>query len=947
MHLKCSFKSLISYIKNAFTVDAETKLQRFWVKAFFTSIIIAIVFSTLSQLPIFVDTGLNTFTLFFWIVVLLVALLADYKLILTWLFNSFIFIVPFLIYSLFGLLFKINYFTSNMFRLLLQASILLGIGSFSKHKLRIDQIKFLGHIFCFSCFLLATIIFVTVIVPSLGNISGPIYVYTSKNSTSPILFCSSIILFFLSNKKIHNLISFVYFFYIVAFIFLVKCRTVLIAVLPVLFVLIYKFGSSKLFFITLIATFTVFSIVFFIPSLNALIIQKMILNNKTNWDDIFSGRLSLIAENVGKIRFFFGSPGFYVDCMPVSMIINDGIFGFILLLPLVLLPLYITIKTKNSYIKILSICLCIAFYLNSILEGYGIFGPGNKVLILWLFFGYSYSEVYSGHKVFKNFFIFSKSKISLIPESAFFTFLLCGFVAASVLLGTSPTLNSMASEKILTRFDSNKGNPEYIYPERLTFDETNETTFCVGQSYTFNYTIYPENSTDKAIHPLAWSVSADTVSFDLGNEVRAHFYKPAQFMIDTYSEKVKNVRTQNFIHVVDPSDYSFNKILIGTLDGEQISLDINQRKTITFDKDYIPDINYLKFISSDESVAKVINGEIIAISKGNCEIYAVGANGKSTTPSNVITVSVNNKIFKMPDEVLLDVDDQSFYTSTKYCINPTILNSHDDFKLFLNGELVGVNVCEFSTEKVGTNILKIQSVSMPEKYFDFTFAVNKLMPLSFKSGGDNWFIKKNGPQKVQLLIEFNDGSVRDAELKDLQYRYEDFKNRASRIRSGTVGNDALTFLPLFSGTSVLEYIAKEDNSVKILLPVKSSSFSQKEFATYSQNISSSISSLLLVVGTFVFSLSKQKKFYIHLIILSSCIFLFFASILLINKFDLGTVIIGAVFCIISLLIGFLITLYKKRKIIDSYIPSNCFDIHSLFLVCEKERDPFSFCVINI
>ena len=914
MMLKNYSFNLSRYIKTSFSFESNTKIDLFWSKIFLFGISLAFFLSVLLQAPVFVNLGLNTITLFLWIGVLLLALILDYKLLITWLFNYLIFLIPFVLYCLVGIFFKLDYFSSSFFRMIIQAVVLLVLGSFCRHKFTIFQLKFCGYIFCLSCFILATIVYAFTILPSIKSILSPTYIYSSKNSTAPILFTSSIVAFFLRTDKFGKIVSILYSLYVLAFIFIVRCRTVLIAAPFVYFYLLYKFGGFKAFIITITIVFLLTALIFLIPKLNDLIIQKMILNGKNNLDAIFSGRLSLIAENISRTQFFFFSPSFYVDCMPILIIINQGVFGLLLLVPLIALPLLVAIKIRNKKFKSLAICLCITFYINSLLEGYGMFGPGNKTLFFWLFFGFCFTDIFSSSTANNRLFSTAARKIENVPERWFFAIvLLFATIVASAISGISK-INYSFSTDIMFRLDSSSKGVNYIYPEKLEFASTNRTVFFEGQSYSFDIKVFPENSTDKALHPLAWNVGEDMVSFDVSDKVTAHFHKEGSFTLDVFSEKVKTeARLQKAITIKKAADFVFDDINIWTVDGCDLNLKINQAKNIFFDHNYIPNLSYLSFYSTDESVAIVDHGKIEAVGPGQCQIYARGFNNKGLD-SNLISVNVSSDYLSLPSTIDCLIDNyEDLYTDTDYSLTVSFDDDiTDDFEVIINDALVSVNASTISFNKKSNNVI-IRSVSNPEVAFKvMNFEAKQLEPLRFVAGKNNWIKKQNGPRHVDLYLEYNDSSIRSVNSNDLFYSFENFKNRASKLRSGIIGNDGLLFYPLKSGESTLQFVGKENQNITFSLTVTASSFSKQEFYTLSKNIGFMVASLLLSLIFLIYLLADSRKKGIFFAVALFCLFTLAFVVLLSGGLYWLTLLCVFIYFCINICVLIIVSKIKKK-----------------------------------
>ena len=914
-------------IKDCFCFENNGKADLFWKRCFFISLLLVSFFTLLFQSPFFVDHGINAITPFLWIVVLLITFCSNYKNASYYFLMALAILVPLIIFFLIMLPLGINHFSSEIFKLIFQSVLLFTIGASSSTILGRKQVVIYLCLYVISCFLLASTIYVLKIIPNLGKIAGSVYIYQSKNSTAPLLMSSAIISFFIFNNKKWKIISFLYFLYIALLVFLLKCRAVVVAI-PLLtiylsFALIKRKSIPFLITIGLIVSFVV---IFAVPSLNELIIQKLLFNNKTDVDSIFSGRISLVFYGFIENNLFVGNQSFYVDCMPILLLINFGIIGFILFLPFLGLPFFAIFKHKHKILVTVCIALLILYYINSIFEGFGIFGPGTKCFILWLFIGFSFSTKVPLFNKIK--FPIKKSQNicnSVKPQAFYYCFSLL-LVAIACLCCFVPTFSSTISSNLYRKIETSASQDYYRYAEKISYSELNPKTFCVGQRYEFKYDIYPENVSDSALHPAPWGVGDDVISFE-NNSLVATFKQTRSFNLDVYSEKVTNVHDVTLINILDLDSFPFDELNIWTRsESGNLIIKKNELAHIIYDKNYVPNPDCLSYTSSNPDVASVKNGIITGLSAGEADIFAYGSNLKSEKISNLIHVIVEDDIYKAPESIDFSLnsgnnDDSSYYTNTEYELDIKYNNDLGDYDVFINNKYYGTNSKLLLFEKSGKNDIEIRLLSEPSKTISKTFeGVIELKPQSF-IGGDNWFLIDGKPHKIDLYIVYNDGTKRAAKSTDLFYDYPNAKNRATKLSNGIVGNDGLTFFAVVPGYKTLTFVSSLNHDLVFEYTTRSSPYSKDTYNYITSLVTLSLSLLIVFVALFIMFLSDlpYRRWFIYhfpiLLIVAPIAFIAFQGISVAIIIIIGTSLF--IYCM-AIAVFYII---KKRLKVKSFLPS--------------------------
>ena len=96
--------------------------------------------------------------------------------------------------------------------------------------------------------------------------------------------------------------------------------------------------------------------------------------------DIFSNHMIL------------GIGEFYVDNMPLVMLVQYGILGACLVFYYIFVIVKKTISFNSTKINSCTCALLGVYLINSLFEAQPPFGPGAKCFLLWVFIGFSYAE---------------------------------------------------------------------------------------------------------------------------------------------------------------------------------------------------------------------------------------------------------------------------------------------------------------------------------------------------------------------------------------------------------------------------------------------------------------------------------------------------------------------------------------------------------------------------
>lgn len=360
-------------------------------------LMIACFISNISQIPYLVNLGITRLVnIPIWIIILLYFLIFK-KLVIT---NSFLKIYIKLGIVIIGLLFftiitNTSYFNSSIFISLILSIFIFTIGYLAKDYLQKDDIRKIMISYSLSSVIVSWLIYIGYFYKK-SNLFTTIYVYSSKNSISQIIFISIIILFFLDldyKNKIMKLIKSGIILFQIILLFMLRSRVVIFSFILVLIYLIFTKGINR----KIKICFLIFSLMFVIciylnEDIYSLIVEKIIFAGRdyNNLDSLSSGRVSIVASFPELIQnnYITGIGSIYFECFPLSIILNFGcIIGF-LAMYISYFPIIRSVKmrNKNLYTKIFFI-ISMSYLFNSFFEGLAPIGPGAKCYFLWLLFG--------------------------------------------------------------------------------------------------------------------------------------------------------------------------------------------------------------------------------------------------------------------------------------------------------------------------------------------------------------------------------------------------------------------------------------------------------------------------------------------------------------------------------------------------------------------------------
>ena len=842
---KEKLSSFWCWFKDLFTTSRQISDRRLvFLKIILIAISASIFLTIFLQTPFFADRGLNNAALIMWPVVLLLVIVFDFRAFVNSFLKSALFILPFIIYLLFALIFGVNGLTGDLTKLILFSFILLILGQTISSYVSYKNIQLFMISFIAGSFLFAFILFFTVLIHS--DLSSPIYAYDGKNEAAPIFLVASIFLYFIGYKKSiwFTLIRIAVTLFFIVIIFIMKCRTILI-IMPIVYFIIFMRSkpSSWLFVTVAILSLAAIIVVFAVPQIRTIIIDDILYNNKQNQgiDGVSSGRFTLIYYALLNLKPVLGSGNTYVDCLPVQILCSYGIVGTIMLIPFCFYPSYAIYKFKKAhgssdsyYILLL---LLITFIVNSILEGHGHFGPGSKTFMFWILFG-CLDFNYADNKIdVLTTSISNKTKtnhIAVVSYSVSFVVLL--------ILSFVPSIYRSFSFSIYNRLDRTNVIGEYTPTKSVEI--IGPTTVYVGQTIKYSAKTYPENATDSSVFWESWGTSIISADIDSGY-IKA--LRTGTVSLNAYCRD-KTTNSQIVIRVVpeDTYDYSADNFVISILNQkEECELMIGQKASIEYDRGRFSSAHFLSFVSSDNDIVEIDSQNNLIIKKsGECYIKGTVGNSKSEKESNTIKIIVKNETTPVIDRIDLDLPDQ-IYQNIDYTIDPTFYSGDsviecNDFEVVSSNPsfIYEKGMARFKNFTESTSFTLKPLYSNSDVSITKSFAVLKNSPVSLKISVPDW-VCVNDYFEIKVIINYENGMTRNAQASDLTYKSV-WANKESAgacndmFHFASVTNDNVSIVYDLKGTAIYkskkfriyklpkdDYYQLSKNDVSVVMPLLS------------------------------------------------------------------------------------------------------------------------------
>lgn len=228
------------------------------------------------------------------------------------------------------------------------------------------------------------------------DIMSRTYAFGRKNSMAQILLCVGVIVAICYSSR-HK--YFHWFFLsltapLLYMVFVLKSRATLASLLFVYFYFIVVTKNKKAKWTLLVLLIGIVLYILLNPQAYAVVVDGILLagRDSTDLNSVSSGRDEYIMEALGHVHnnLWIGIGDYYVDCMPVNVLVQYGLLGLVIILSyIVSIWRKVCALNRDENLNIATYLLFFAFLINSLFEGFPPFGPGVKCFMLWMMLGFS------------------------------------------------------------------------------------------------------------------------------------------------------------------------------------------------------------------------------------------------------------------------------------------------------------------------------------------------------------------------------------------------------------------------------------------------------------------------------------------------------------------------------------------------------------------------------
>ena len=903
-NLKYYFSSLHqSFLPNSLVEDKRKRII-FYIS--FYLIAFSVFLTIIGQIPFFADRRLTSLFQITWVFSFVPIAMLDYKRVIKQFLLLFIFLFPFLFYCLIALIFGIESISFSGTRVILLSSYIFFLFSvFGKYKTS-SGFKLILFSYLLGATFYALSVFFGILIDQ--DLTSSIYAFGSKNSAGPIFMSAAIVAFYLfkKNAPLQILVRWLFIAGFITVIALSKNRAVLITVAIILFFMFYvDVKRVWLFFLVLGVTIAAIIIIFSVPYLYNTIVVNIILNNKTTADDISSGRITQIVDNISALKPVLGSGNSKFDCMPLSFLCTYGIVGLLSLLPLAFLPFLFLGKfckqSLDSRFKAVIVMIIILFLTNSIFEDFGFFGPGAKTIIFWLLSGISYYEVEKSVFSFGFFkkLVFVENLSSRVSSNAFiFIIQAACSMFASIFIVSSLALTT--GHEIVDRLPSSNVVADYIESKDIQIKPPVES-MCVNQVIKFDVESTPKNAFDKTVFWSTGWIKNPLIDVDgYSGVVKANKEGTALLHIDRF-------RMANGAYIRFPitsyDSYNFSKLYISTSEFSEsfefdsdsyLNLIVGETSNVYYDNYYLPTNNDFQFVSSDSTIAEVDSksGIIRAKKEGECKITGILNNKYHNTSVNSVTVRVGQgKFVPVTKEFNVDLT-KPCYQYEDYEFSLDFVNNPTDQKICV--EATGVehtqkgNIFNFSGSGVAE--ITIRSQSNPKITKSLSLNVLENHPTHFVCDSERMTIgETKTTEDLGIRLAFSSGNEKTVTEDDLFFNPSDFKNRAWTNQNGLV-KGRTTVMGVKKGTIKLSFVSKIDNNISGVFKIIVSPYSKAEYDNLSNVYGVILGDILICFSSTLVLFFELKKRFIYNSCTIGFALLYLISILIKVGFNLVSIL---------------------------------------------------------
>lgn len=362
--------------------------------------ILAVLGSLISQTPSLIEAQAMQWLKYLWILPFCFQLLFDSKALITiWVRHVFICLLLFISYCM-----TLQVFTDNPYLavdvLNICMSMVIALVSYSFWRMFGSQkvMIIICGIIVIAGFFLAYSVYKDYLADA--SILDLVYAFKNKNSMGQILLCCGFIA--LVNYKPKFMVVKIAYYFAICFMFfvmiLMKARATIVCGFFILMYYVFKSGNRKLQLSVIFLLFFLVGLIWVYQDLFELIVTGIMLanNDVDDINDVSSDRVVLVSKAIELLKenYIWGIGDFYIDCMPVAMLLQFGIFGAALVFFLIFIFGYHVTRLdyNNDKLSRTAFLLFYAFLVNSLFEAQPPFGPGAKCFLLWVTIGFAFAN---------------------------------------------------------------------------------------------------------------------------------------------------------------------------------------------------------------------------------------------------------------------------------------------------------------------------------------------------------------------------------------------------------------------------------------------------------------------------------------------------------------------------------------------------------------------------
>ena len=368
---------------------------------FFTNFLAIVIFITnITQVPQMIDTGLNSSLAFVcWIICLIFLLLEKKFCFRKKLFKILLISMAFFIYILcLHVLTGNNYLSSSVVYPFFLSNFVFLIGFLLTPYIKTSNYVFLFYSYIISGIIVAIAVYVNSFFSGFSwNDIG--YAYASKNSVSQIILTVVILLSLarFPKKRVVTLFRIIMTILLVYLLMMLKSRASILGIVIIIIAILFNKNIKKRYKCYLLISIIIFIFFLFVNNnFYKIFINNILLANKDidNLNSISSGRTDMykVFPKLFLEAPFFGRGIYYIEAFPLSLLLQYGVMGSLLISFFLIVPIGVLLKAKQDEVTIILWVILGCYYINGFFEELSPLGPGVKCYMLWLLFGLVYGK---------------------------------------------------------------------------------------------------------------------------------------------------------------------------------------------------------------------------------------------------------------------------------------------------------------------------------------------------------------------------------------------------------------------------------------------------------------------------------------------------------------------------------------------------------------------------